>query len=68
MNPSPLSVGLIGCGYAAEIQRNDAAVAPDLDDGRRALQVALAAVRSADSGQVVRVTDAPRTVAAQPPT
>jgi predicted dehydrogenase len=54
--------------HFVEAIRNDAAVAPDLEDGRRSLQVALAAVRSADSGQVVRVNDAPRTVAAQLPT
>jgi predicted dehydrogenase len=54
--------------HFVEAIRNDTAVAPDLEDGRRSLQVALAAVRSADTGQVVRVNDAPRTVAAQLPT
>lgn len=36
------------------------AIAPTLEDGRRSLQVALAAVRAADTGRAVRVTDAPR--------
>jgi predicted dehydrogenase len=39
-------------------------VAPTLEDGRRSLQVALATVRAADSGAVVRVSDAPCTVRA----
>jgi myo-inositol 2-dehydrogenase/D-chiro-inositol 1-dehydrogenase len=37
-------------------------VEPTLEDGRRSLQVALAAVRSADSGRAVRVADAPRSL------
>ncbi len=35
-------------------------VEPDLGDGRRSLQVALAAIRSADTGQRIRVAEAPR--------
>jgi len=38
------------------------AIEPTLEDGRRSLQVALAAVRSADSGRAVRVIDAPRSL------
>ncbi len=53
--------------YFVDGIRNDSAVVPDLEDGRRSLQVALAAVRSADSRQVVRVNDAPRTVAVDHP-
>ena len=53
--------------YFVEAIHNDTAVAPDLEDGRRSLRVALAAVRSADSGQVVRVDDAPRSVAGSEP-
>jgi len=49
--------------HFVEAIRHDTAVAPDLEDGRRSLQVALAAVRSADSSRVVRVNDAPRTAA-----
>ena len=41
----------------------DTAVEPTLEDGRRSLQVALAAVQSAQSGSAVRVMDAPRTLA-----
>jgi myo-inositol 2-dehydrogenase / D-chiro-inositol 1-dehydrogenase len=54
--------------HFVEAIRHDTAVAPDLEDGRRSLQVALAAVRSADSGRVVRVNDAPRRVAVHLPT
>ena len=39
--------------------RTGTAIAPSLEDGRRSLQVALATVRSADSGRVVRVNDTP---------
>ena len=37
-----------------------------LDDGRRALQVVLAAAASADSGLPVVVADAPRSLATRP--
>ncbi len=41
-------------------------LAPNLEDGRRSLQVALAAVHSADHGRAVRVADAPRRIAPHP--
>ncbi len=47
--------------YFVEGIHNGTAIAPDLEDGRRSLQVAFAAVRSADSGRAVRVNDAPQT-------
>jgi myo-inositol 2-dehydrogenase/D-chiro-inositol 1-dehydrogenase len=43
--------------------QNDETVASTLEDGRRALQVALAAIQSVSSGQPVKVTQAQREIA-----